>query len=1328
MSRIRIFGLPPGQVGRLLSAGGECPPTQRVSADAGADPTATTACSLEQPGHWVGRYRLLSILGEGGMGVVYLAEQDHPIRRQVALKVIKPGMDSKRVLARFEAEQQALALMEHPHVARVYDAGLAPSGRPYFVMEHVKGLPITDHCDKYRLTIEQRLHLFLDVCAAVQHAHQKGIIHRDLKPSNILVTIQGEESIPKVIDFGVARAISQPLTERTLYTEQGQLLGTPEYMSPEQADLTNQDIDTRTDIYSLGVVLYELLAGVLPFDPQTFRTGGLEHIRQVICEEDAKTPSTRLSRTSVEESTELARRRQTDLRTLCRRLRGDLDWITLKALEKDRTRRYPTVDALAADIRSHLDQQPVRAAPPGTAYRARKFLRRHRSATAATGMALLLLVVALWAVRADLRAGQAREQALGLEHQRVLDQAEDLVAEGRFSDANEMVAPLVASARVGRQARLLDAEILLNQQKVDLAAQRLEQLLDTRDDVAGQAHLLLAGIYYDGDPEDYERYRHHHQEAQKLIAGTADYCFLQAQGTYDVQAMLGWLNQALELDSQHYDSLYQRACIHYAQKDVDPLRMDAHALTIVRPHSPQGYNLRAIALREMGRGAEAIADHNQAIRCNPSQARLYEERGRTYARMGRYEMALADARTCVDLEPNNPSYLHRLFGVYTTLGRYDEAEQIYQSPSLAGYQQSSEPDAEPKLWFFALSFKLVFDSLGRGQAWHGPMPPPTREPFGAMYYADQCYTHLSRKARRVISHGFHPSWSPDGRKLVYAQGTGMGSALVVRDLGTGRTELLLAPGREPRWSPDGRHIAFMKTQRLLPLTRLGALNLRDLWTVREAPPQPAEVWVMDLNTRDIRCIAKGGHPHWGKSGFLYYSQDHMLYAVSPSPGAKPVVVVPDCFGDHPLVSPDERYVADVRYPELRIIELGTRRPVASWTIPPQLALWTASLQWSPDSRTVSVGNFMASDMGLWIYDLGTRTASWILEGPVAAVSRSPDGHRLAIGLSAPYFEIWIAEVNPNLSILRALGAARTMTEHGLEIIDIYNGRLETDPNSLFNHLQRTVFALWIHDANAPQYLKELEDAFRRAPYNAAGCLARARAVLNNPAEFGPLLPLARVLLHKAFEKRGDLAGSCRYDRATGVYTLVGIGADIWDTMDDFHFAYRTLQGDGSITARIDSIENVSPYPKAGLMIRDNLETSSPNAFALVRAAGTPVFQHRATAGTQTTTTWRGVIEGTGFPCWLKLTRTGNRFTAEYSSDGMNWQAITTPVNEPVSVEIPMRDTVYVGLAVTSLDPSRLAEARISHVKTTGNVSPSGPFTESQDIRSPLPPLPAAGAD
>ena len=291
------------------------------------------------------------------MGEVWLAEQTRPVHRQVALKVIKAGMDTAHVVARFEAERQALAVMAHPAIAQVFDAGATPQGRPYFVMEYVRGEAITTYCNRHRLSTRQRIDLFLQVCDGVHHAHQKGIIHRDLKPSNILVTLRDDVPVPKIIDFGLAKATAQPLTERTLFTELGVMIGTPEYMSPEQAEMTGLDIDTRTDVYALGVILYELLTGVLPFDSAALREKGLDEIRRTIREVDPPRPSTRV--TTLAATTKTAQSRGMAVVDLARQLRGDLDWITLRALEKDRTRRYGSVSDFAADLRRHLDNLPV---------------------------------------------------------------------------------------------------------------------------------------------------------------------------------------------------------------------------------------------------------------------------------------------------------------------------------------------------------------------------------------------------------------------------------------------------------------------------------------------------------------------------------------------------------------------------------------------------------------------------------------------------------------------------------------------------------------------------------------------------------------------------------------------------------------------------------------------------------------------------------------------------------------------------------------------------------------------------------------------------------
>jgi len=1010
-------------------------------------PTASFLPGASAPGSQIGPYRLLGILGEGGCGIVYLAEQQKPVRRRVALKVIKPGMDTKEVIARFEAERQALALLTHPNIAQVYTAETTEAGRPYFVMEYVKGVPITEYCDTEKLTVEQRLKLFMQVCEGVQHAHQKGIIHRDIKPSNILVSIEADKAMPKIIDFGVAKALSQPLTDRTLYTEQGQFIGTPEYMSPEQAELTHQDIDTRSDIYSLGVVLYELLTGVLPFDPKTLREGGVDHIRHVIREEEPKTPSTRLSTLSGEDSTKVAKRRHVDLCSLQRKLRGDLDWITLKTLEKDRTRRYGSVSEFNADINRHLNNEPILARPPSTVYKIEKFVRRNRVKVIAAAVVAAVLVVGLIiSMTMYLQKKHALDTLAKLEtaveSDRNLSTVQKLYAEGRYQAALTEIETYLQRKDAVPKARFLRAHLLFELDRFDDSANELNELLSEKPEIAGAAHYLLARIYMGSDPN---KAKEHQQLGESLLPQTAEAYSLRGMTTSTPEETIQWLSRAVELDPSHYPSRKARALAYYALKDHRKMAEDVEAIIVMRPKDSLGYSLRAIARREMGRFDDAINDHNRAIEiCDVRSelAELHNQRRETHLRMADYQAALKDAQRCVELDPNEPVYRFNVFTALVSSGKYDAAEDEYRKtirlgpPSQWQQQLQQLQQQWPEQWqeylqqwkqwqqqqFKTWAMRYVFEILGSGQPFELPADITTDMPFSVMQEAADYCNKLKTKAVRLVPSIFgQTSWSPDGKQLAYgrtdqyawqpkALGTGApaiygSSGIEILDIASGATRLLVSSGKDPAWSSDGKYIAF----------------------VRE--PYEEEIWLIPVAGGEPRRLAVGHWPNWARDSkrlFFHSYADKALYSISiDDPAAKPERII-DCPGDYPWVSPDEKYIAYAVGSELRIVEISSGQVVTRWVAPgPERGLL---VKWSPDGKEIFLAGFHDSDLGLWCFDVQRKDAWQIIDTPAMMGVRSPDRSRMTFELRQNFGEIWLAKLDPDIPTYQALAPVLTRDE------------------------------------------------------------------------------------------------------------------------------------------------------------------------------------------------------------------------------------------------------------------------------------------------------------
>jgi Tol biopolymer transport system component/tetratricopeptide (TPR) repeat protein len=1051
----------------------------------------------EGPGTVIGRYKLLEKIGEGGMAVVYMAEQTEPLRRKVALKIIKLGMDTRQVIARFEAERQALALMDHPNIAKVLDAGATETGRPYFVMELVTGVSITEYCDKNSLSTKDRLALFLQVCHAVQHAHQKGIIHRDIKPSNVMVTHHDGKPVPKVIDFGIAKATNQKLTEKTLFTRYAHLIGTPAYMSPEQAELSDLDIDTRSDIYSLGVLLYELLTGTTPFSEEELRKAGYTEMQRVIREQEPVKPSTKLS-TLGGTLTDIAKCRNATPDLLRKAIRGDLDWIVMKSLEKDRARRYETASGLAEDIRRHLESEPVLARGPTAAYRLGKFLRRHRFQVLAAAVLAVFagtagIVFALW--------NQDRLRLAEVADKDILFRAQEQYAKGERQAALETTQRILQSQHVGPDARLLCASIRAEDRRSDEAIAMLGSLLEDRPAIAGAAHALLARILWESGPLDAAKLREideHRQQAVALLPETAEAYFQRAMTAVTIKEQLAALDRALQLDSNHYESRRLRAFTYYASRKYEEMEHDAIVLAVLRPRDPLGHSLRAVALRELGKLRGAIAEYDEAMtlipRQDPPYLDLAAQRCETFLRLGDYARIVSEARACLELSPNaSPSQYHLFCGL-TALGDYDGAAALFRQIAHAGQKS--------RLQFRDWCAKYVFDTLAAGRFWH----PADRAPAGAAFLplveAEQMYRVLSARGRRLTTDGFSAQWSPDGKKLAFSAGVHGYSGVAVYDLATNQTDLLVFPGKDPRWSPDGKYIAFARDPRFLRIAELLGAERREQRLLEDE-----EVWLMRSDGTEPRRLARGSWPCWSPdSTCLYYRSytDQTLSSISITGQDAPYRPIMLCPYSYASVSPDNRRVAYFDEGVLRVRELPSKTQVIECPMP--FAAW-ADTFWSPTGRELYLGggaDYLGGGgpareaIGLWTYDLDARELRCLLRGQIRSACRSPQGTNLAFCLGPPYYEIWTADLDPNRPALASFGSGQTPAEHARDMVGLWTRRIEADPADPNNYRYR---------ARQHQFLRE--EANMRAD------LRRQQALINQrrppPIRPGGPWTLARAI-------------------------------------------------------------------------------------------------------------------------------------------------------------------------------------------------------------------------
>jgi len=1028
--------------------------------------------SIEGPGTRIGHYELLELIGEGGMGLVYLAEQKEPVRRKVVLKVIKPGMDSKQVIARFEAERQALAVLDHPNIAHVFDAGTTETGRPYFVMEYVKGMSITRYCDERKLNIEQRLRLFEQVCEGVHHAHQKGIIHRDLKPSNILVSVHGDRAVPKIIDFGIAKAITQPLTDKTFVTFQGQLLGTPEYMSPEQVDFATQDIDTRSDIYSLGVVLYELLAGVLPFEEDSFARAGFDEIQRTIREQEPASPSIRL--TSLGEKAKLiAASRGTQVVPLARRLHRELEWIPLKAMRKDRCRRYRSAFEMADDIHNYLTGRPLIAGPETAIYRVQKFVRKHAGSVATVALVAVAIVLGLVVSTAMyIRAERMRVQA---------DQArqKEFIARTEAEQATRKEA----AARIEADQARTQAEQAKNaeQEQRKLAENRAEalrrslyvnsiQLADAkyREGNAKQVRTLL-----DSCPDDLRGW-----EWNRLA-------YIQDQSIMTLRAHDGFRRaMALSPDGRHIISGGGDGTIKVwdsaTGEEIQTLRGHEGAVQSLAV-SPDGKRIISGGLEdatikiwdtETGEELRTIRGHQSglsSVTCSADGALLASASFADHSvkiwniTTGANVMILPTGKDDIECVAFSPD------GKYLASARGEGEVKIWDLST--GLETMTIGDAHAPVTFSPDSRWLVSGgdwnglfrvwdvttgSLGTAfRGYHGPVSSVVFSPDGTQIAGDSGTNTIriwdaetGDELKTLRGHAWvvgAVAFGPNNDRLVSGSWDG---TVKVWNLNVDCDEMRLQHQggtiRSVTFSPDGKHVASGNSKGVVELWDVKTGT--ELMTLQEATAIPQRTCV--VFSPDGRRIAAGGHDrelriwdastgslemrlggHEGVVGALAFSPDGKLVA---SGCRGKMVKIWDVAGHRELVtfkadesrvlciafSPDGRSLASGGFdPTIKIWDSSTWRQYAtlqghSGTV--------NSIAFSPDGKRMV--SSCQGDGSVKVWDLISQTELLMLHGHsdlVTSVTFSPDGKRIISGSRDGTAKIWDATTGTELLTLHA---------------------------------------------------------------------------------------------------------------------------------------------------------------------------------------------------------------------------------------------------------------------------------------------------------------------